>query len=130
MNWYKQVQHEQGANKQSKASIYEHKEAHLIDKDVGDKEMYLTCQYCGRWATHPLNDKSERSNYVWKKPEQLDPEEDKDVKDAIRQLYNANYQDVMKSVSHGMCRICYKIVEDLGFHVSKERVKELSLSYA
>lgn len=121
-------ENEQGANKKANVSIYEHREAYLINKDTGDKGMYLTCQYCGRWATHPINDKSGRSDYIWKKPEQLDPEEDKGVKDAIHQLHNTNYKDVIKSVSHGMCPICFSIAEK-NFDLPKETIKELSLNH-
>lgn len=107
-----------------------YKKALLIDKGITetDKDMFSVCQYCGRWATHPTTDKAGRHEYIWKKPEELDPQEDRDVKDALYQMKNVKYEEVSKSISHGMCNICYDIARE-NFHLPSEKIKEMSLGH-
>lgn len=92
-----------------------YKMAKLINKeiDLNKTEIILKCSYCGRWATHPINEKTTRENYIWKKPEQLNTEE---------------YQSVQKEkrISHGICPICNDILKN-NIKLKPEEVKELSL---
>jgi len=126
MNWYKKTQE---VNKKAKVSVYEHKEAHLINKGVGEENMYLVCQYCGRWATHPFDDKISDRQRIWKKPEQLSVDEIMESREALSQMHNEDFENITKSISHGVCPICYGIIESRGFKaVNKNEIKELSLS--
>ena len=105
-----------------------YKKAKLIDKGEGntgeDKNMYLSCQYCGRWATNPTDEKAPSTHYLWKKPEQLDSEEKKESDEAVFQMMES--EDITKSISHAICPVCWDLLKAQGFQI---RVKNDLLNF-
>lgn len=95
-----------------------YKKALLIDKrGPGDmNRISVLCSYCGRWATHPNNERVEKRNYVWKRPEQMDSEEKYEADLSLRNL----------SVSHGICPYCVSILKE-SLDMPVEDVRERSL---
>lgn len=95
----------------------------LINKnylDEGDP-INTTCQYCDRWATHPNRENtSNQSEYVWKKIEELDGLEMREVQKALK---NPRY------ISHGICPYCYEVINSLSMSDwgNKEKIKGMSL---
>lgn len=99
MNWYKQSK--------------------LIDKDPSRKKIHSICQYCQRWATHPIKSSPEYEEYEWKKAEQLNPEEKQEMNEALK--YNSN--DI--GISHGVCSYCINLINKIGFPETRKEINNL-----
>lgn len=100
-----------------------YKKAKLIDKKAPTdiNSIHLTCQYCGRWATHSYNVQANKDEYVWKRPEQLDLEEKRQM--------NKSYS--LMGISHGICPYCMEILERSAeniFNMSPQEIRNESLA--
>ena len=95
-----------------------YKKGKLIDKRAPTDESPATiaCMYCGRWATHPENESAIREEYIWKRPEELDFDENHEAKKTL----------ITGDVSSAICPSCDEILKEHNYNISPSRVKELS----
>jgi len=86
-----------------------YKIAKLIDKKhhTDKNSIFSQCCYCKRWATQ-----GELGVPEWKV--NLDPEE--------------RSSSTQGKVSHGVCPICWSIIEKYGFKTDAEQIAKMSLA--
>lgn len=97
-----------------------YKKARLADKNYLEENttsIHVLCQWCDRVATHPIENSMSEEHRIWKRIENLNPEERK-------QLGQAD------NLSHGACDICMGIAKKYKFQASDEKIKEESLGVA
>ena len=99
-----------------------YKKAKLADKEPDpNKNIHTTCQYCNRWVT-------EDKPNIWKKQEDLDPEENDQRMNAENGMMG--YRSEI-GVSHGICPYCFETMQKIGFPKNRadiNTIKEVSLS--
>jgi len=104
-----------------------YKESKLVDKaQLEDRKIHTVCQYCDRWATHPVDEKANKQEYVWKTVDEMDSGEKIEAKN-IHQI-EKNDPFGYSGISHGICDICWNILEEGGFHMNPSEIRQKSLA--
>ena len=87
-----------------------YKKAKLVDagESSGDNaKNHPSCMVCGRFATHPTQEKVDPNQYVWKKQVELDEEE----LEASRWAGDVDAAEKYKrAITHNLCPICLKVM--------------------
>jgi hypothetical protein len=113
-----------------------YKKAKLIDKGGPNDPVKVRCMYCGKWATHPKNEKASALESFWKSfgiKEKDKPileetqtemsEEDKQDAQAAQEAWNK------LNVSSSICPICMEILNDNSRMHPKDVAKESDRRY-
>jgi len=102
-----------------------YKKSKLVNKGSpqSSSKIYFQCCYCHRWGTHPIEEKVDKEETIWKTYDQLNSLE----KEEVAQIPKG-------WVSHVMCSYCVGVFNNLRkttdhpFNTPVHHIKELSLN--